>query len=327
MKKDYYHYHYQKCINETLAILEANPKWKDSYIKYAEDIIRNKDCYSKETKRIKGSGTLPMYSTISRLKKLPFTSDLRYGGKSVGEILFETTIKIRTNKDITYNKEISRNTWYEWNSKEAQCIRKYFKEGKEPAKYNEHFVESRMLSEFKKKSRKEKALPNVRPVCLGGLFFQFTTPLKASSKEPMMAKTARGGGIDILARIKTKNKSKPFNLAVIELKDENKNKEPQCAVMSQAIIYATFVASLLRSKGGKMWWQLFRERKEAKVPKDLDIYVVTLMPEGDSEEGYLGNLKIKELSVTFHLCTLYYKYNQSDNSISFSGTLKEELLP
>lgn len=326
---------YSEIIEKTLCELKKGEEWEDIYSKYAGEIMKRKSNYVKNINSIKHFIDLPMYSSIAKLKDTSVRSDLRYGGQSIGEIKISkcgiTQIKIKENI-IADNKEISKDKWYSWDSDEAKSIRKYYTKKNKSKKINEHYVESRMLAEFSKKSRKEKALPNVRPVRLGNLFFQFTTPLQASKKRPKIALTsnkngANGGGIDILARIKTKEYSNSFNLAVIEIKDENKSSESQKDVMSQAIIYATFIASLLRSKSGKDWWKLFREsKKNSDVPKKIEIYVVTLMPKGNSEEGYLGKLEIEELGAALNLHSLYYTFN-SDNSINFCGTLPEVLKP
>ena len=124
-----------------------------------------------------------------------------------------------------------------------------------------------MLKEFSKSGKSEgKLLRNIQPVTLGKKFFQLTTPLGASDMKnndglpEFVNCNAGGGGIDILARVVHKGVFGP-RLAVIELKDENKDSEPQKDVMFQALAYATFVACLLRSGKGKVWWQILRNSK------------------------------------------------------------------
>ena len=144
----------------------------------------------------------------------------------------------------------------------------------------------------------------------------------------MLAKGTNGGGIDILARVKHKNEFW-FRLAVIELKDGNESREPQKEVMFQALTYATFIASLLRSKkSGRLWWKILRNSKhDADVPKHLHLDVVTLMPgpRKPDEEGCLDDIWIGGLNVTFHLYTLYYTLDAQGDIASFSGTLKDDL--
>ena len=116
--------------------------------------------------------------------------------------------------------------------------------------------------------------------------------------------------------------------------------------MYQALIYATFIAHLLRSRSGKLWWYIFKNHPSKKdklkevidfddfakirkllddVPTPIDIDVVTLMPEGSSGEGSLEDIPLEELNITLHLYTLYYKEDQKGNPCEFVGTLVNEL--
>ena len=95
----------------------------------------------------------------------------------------------------------------------------------------EHEVENALLEEFRKRIGAEKILHNIQPILLHGNFFQMPTPLKASTHTPTYAQHS-GGGIDMLARIKTKGTGHT-RLCVIEIKDENKSSESQKAAMSQ----------------------------------------------------------------------------------------------
>ena len=66
----------------------------------------------------------------------------------------------------------------------------------------------------------------------------------------------------------------------MEFKDQRTDSESQSAAMEQALSYATFIASLLRSKSGQTWWD-FLMRKENDVsfpiPDNITIDVVTAM--------------------------------------------------
>ena len=189
------------------------------------------------------------------------------------------------------------------------------KEGDVKLKSPEHKVENRLLKEFNKKTRAEnKALTNIQPIKLNGCFFQMPTPLKASLHNPEYSKQY-GGGIDILARTGRK-------ICVMEVKDENKASESQAVAMEQALTYATFIARLLRSKSGQKWWNFFMNRDNdiGAVPSWLDIFVVTIMPKGDTEE-FTDPIKLPELSTTFHCHSLYYddiKFQKGE--FEFSGT-------
>lgn len=238
----------------------------------------------------------------------------------------------------------------EWNSKNARNFRSklqnkfrygisakqlkdYFKGGKigEEAR-----LECLILNELKKGK-----IPNITPILLDKAFYQLTTPLAASNhyEEPRMTtnKNYRGGGIDIFARITHGSNRYGNRLAVIELKDANKkskakNAEPQSVVIQQAIEYATFLAHLLCSKRGDDWWNNFRDRDKQKnqlsVPPELHIDAISLMPEGDSEEGDLKTvLEVKGLGkkIYIHPYSLYFKKDNDGNPIGFYGTLIDEI--
>ena len=160
------------------------------------------------------------------------------------------------------------------------------------------------------------------------------TPLKASTHNPTYSE--RGGGIDILARIKPlKGISR---ICVMEVKDENKPAESQATAMSQAVTYAVFIAYLLRSKSCQHWWDFFMENllkatKEKdgttrnEMPKPLHIDVVTIMPQGTTEEFCDKDIPLEGLDTTLHCHSLYYdgEVFQKDETFIFSGTYPNQL--
>jgi hypothetical protein len=273
--------------------------------------------------------------------------DLRFAGQSVGMLRVnkENQVKLLvSDKQAQYakdhfhfesSKEL-KGKGADWRTdKDANSFRLFYYDQKSTEqiaiKSEEHRIENFMLSEFSKQTRKqEKKLCNIQPIRLGGKFFQLTTPLAGSTHEPSFSinekNGATGGGIDILARVK----HAPFKsrIAIIELKDENNPNEPQELVMQQALIYATFIAHLLRSKSGEKWWRIFRENyNEGIIPTHLNLDVVSLMPKGISSEGDLTTIELEELNTSLNLYTLYYTTDNEGNPKEFSGTLKEALLP
>lgn len=92
----------------------------------------------------------------------------------------------------------------DWDSAEASKFRAFFKHLslETKTKSPEHEVENALLQEFRKRIGAEKVIHNIQPVLLHGNFFQMPTPLKASTHNPEYVKYS-GGGIDMLARIKT----------------------------------------------------------------------------------------------------------------------------
>jgi hypothetical protein len=127
----------------------------------------------------------------------------------------------------------------------------------------------------------------------------------------------------------------------MELKDQNKKSESQADAMKQAVVYATFIAKLLRSESGEKWWNFFMGHTQgtndsqtiSAMPSTLDIDVVTVMPKGNSATWAEEDLPIQtdsaQLIATLHCYTLYYDedtYNKSQQFL-FSGSYPEQLKP
>ena len=357
-------------VQQTIAVLSDpnNTVWREIYRRYAEQIIKNKKKYGENARLFQPKEPLLSYSSIGKVSNEGQTTayDLRFAGQSVGliEVNKDWDCKVKltvTERQAKYAKEhfgfknsnnFERKSWRE--DREAIEFRKFYMDNKSTQdiaiKSQEHRIESELLKEFNKTLRKQnKLLCNIQPVKLGGKFFQLTTPLKGSTHVPTISLTsnkkgATGGGIDILARVK--HEAFKSRLAVIELKDENIDNESQEVAMFQALIYATFIAHLLRSDSGKLWWYIFLNKKSAEdilhkiedfssfyeieemlkdVPEILHIDVVTLMPKGNSKEGDFGDIRIDKLNVCLHLYSLYYDVDENGNPSNFSGTLKEAL--
>lgn len=306
-------------VNRASGELKKNLEWEGRYEKYANEI--NLLQYAEDRKKFRIRKPLNAYSCISRVKqthKDKTSYDLRCHGQSIGEITVE--------KGNVYLKPKGKSDKVKWNSTDA---RKFKKQSIDYPHSPEHKIEQFLLSEFSKGTRvSEKKLCSIQPVRLGGLFFQMPTPLKASDHNNIKYSGHDGGGIDILARIKDKS-NKP-KLAVLELKDENTEREPQNEVMWQALAYATFIAYLLRSKSGTFWWEKVFGFKEGSLSKDkpLEIIVATIMPgrEGtESLEGELDKIPIKGLNVELIPQTLYFNKDENGNPTSFYGTFKDNL--
>ncbi len=283
-------------VKTTSRILYENTVWENIYDRYANEIIRNMSKYGSNSKLFQVKKPLLVYSSIGKVKTSSNTTayDLRFAGQSVG--------LIEVNKgDVLLSVSSSQ------------------------AEYAKSKFGFSCSSELKRVDwRKDKNAISFRR------FF-----MKNSTHIPTLSLTekengATGGGIDILARIK----HSAFNsrIAIIELKDENIKNEPQKVAMYQALIYATFLAHLLRSKSGKYWWHIFKNKNcdshinnIEDVPNHVDLDVVTLMPEGYTDEGDLHDLQIDGLNVSLHLYTLYYKIDHKGNPCEFVGTLVDEL--
>jgi hypothetical protein len=313
---------YEKTVSTVKSLLEANKEWEDRYSSYTDQIKKKSIKLKKGRSLFHEWKPLFVYTSISTTKgKIEY--DLRFLGQSVATIKINKDNKILiTSKDNENNKyfDISKTIKdAEWSGDDTRIFCKQFaearKKGKEP-KSHEHRVENELLVEFSKTKKTGKKLRNIQPVKLFGMFFQMRTPLAASGGEIKYAEKS-GGGIDILSRVKHKNNK--THLCIMELKDENTAKEPPTKAMRQAVAYATFIASLLRSKSGNEWYKLFGFAKE--VPDKLDIDVVIVMPKDKTRNEVFGNTIEVSEKTTLHLYSLYFT-----DDYDFTGSLKDNML-
>ncbi|MBR5434770.1 MAG: hypothetical protein IK117_10095 [Bacteroidales bacterium] len=340
----------KEIVERTSQLLTTNVSWKSIYERYANQIIKNEANYKANKKKFQVKKPLTAYSTIGKVKSDSKTClyDLRFAGQSVGTISVkndnvEFTV---SDKEANYSKNklnfedskaFKKVAWK--TDKDAQSFRRFFygleNSNTLKVKSQEHRLENLFLQEFSKKLRAQnKLLCNIQPVRLGDLFFQLTTPLKASSHQPTISLTksengANGGGIDILAR--TGNATNDVRLTIFELKDDNNPSEPQKDVMLQAMTYATFIAHLLRSESGKKWWKIFGFSVKGAmegpidISQHIDLNVVSLMPSGDTQEGELTTIELPELNISLHPFTLYFDIDSKGNPCALNGTFPKEL--
>lgn len=336
-------------IQSTIDRLSENKEWEERFQGYIQNIAINHQKIGKRSFR-KPDG-LSLYSSVGSNGK---SYDLRFRGQSVATVKETAAEKVKLSPKSDANQKYFEfdlcKEEVDWDSTEASNFRSFFKKeslkftaehpeaDRKKTKSKEHRVENCLLREFSKQLGKEKALCNIQPIKLYNLFFQMPTPLKASTHAPKYC--VKGGGIDILARIKPlKGISR---ICVMEVKDENKPAESQATAMAQAVTYAVFIAYLLRSKSGQHWWDFFmgRSLKATKekdgttrihvikeMPKSLDIDVVTIMPQGTTEEFCDKHILLDELDTTLHCHSLYYDKEvfQKNETFIFSGTYPNQL--
>ena len=128
------------------------------------------------------------------------------------------------------------------------------------------------------------------------------TPLYASDINNVKFAYSSGGGIDILSRIGT---GSTIKLCIMELKDENVPKEPPAKAIQQGLAYATFITELLRSESGQGWWKIFGF--SGKIPEQLELYVVCVMPLINNSDTSFANKIIKTTKDSFHLHYIYFQ--------------------
>ncbi len=347
----------------TRFLIEKNDVWKKLYEGYAKDILGIQDVQSNQCKHliqyeergVKLKNTLGktffnLYSKITDAKR-GNTFDIRASGESIGDITIKNNGTARVDIKKTKHERIKRLFGIEAKDSYNEVLDfihllKQKKLNEAALHSKEHEIESLMLNMFDEKTGKNKPI-KIRPVTMGNAYIQFTTPVSASNHKKLphfqasIDGGAKGGGIDILARI-CHNNEVFDRLAVIEIKDENTSSEPQKVVLQQAIAYATFIAFLLRQDFGNLWWTIFTRHKDSdsliKTPHQLDFYnkrkypidVISLMPKSDFEKsedkGCLKDLVVNvpdKEPVILHPCTLYY-IKKEDGSIDFEGSLLDE---
>lgn len=341
----------EEVVRITSEKLCSNDDWRDAYERYAKAITSKKTQFDEAAKFLKKTfpyrklGLLRIYFSIAQSQNPSIECDLRILGQSVGTLCvkknkhgeFNLSLKISSEK-AKHNKEYLNietkanppRKPYAWDSEEARKIWNVFVNFKgEDIKThsNEHRLETLVLSDLAKGHISDgKVMTSIQPVMLGSIgFFQMRTPLSASNhkiadypKYSMRENGAAcGGGIDILARIVHK-KEVGWRLVIIELKDQNKKSEPQPEVMQQALVYATFIAHLLRDKKcGNLWYNIFRDQKEDRFldeKKELKIDVISMMPpipynkKGKPlyEEGEMNPIPVPGIpNVTLYPHTIY----------------------
>lgn len=317
-------------VNKALNALTADTEWLNRYGEYLFDIWNNS---RKEFKGFRKPDGLSVYTTVGSRNTRNYY--LRFKGQNVGMVMvrrdgIKLTSLIRESKSHNIkNCPLAADKPVNWDSKEAMEFRNFFKTlpNDTRTKSPEHYVENSLLMEFRKKKRIEKALPNIQPVLLHGNFFQMPSPLKASTHDPAYA-GSKGGGIDMLARLRTNWDH--VRLCVIEIKDENNDEESQKHAMAQAISYATFIALLLKEQPD--WMEFFsgHKSKQGRIQNTIDkhdIEVITIMPTGNTETFENKEIAIPGTQFKLHCHSLYYNKDKFDESgrFDFSGTLLEEI--
>ena len=312
-------------------LLTNNDEWNIRYKSYAEKIKINKHVHEVGRKKFRIFSPLYLYTCISNLLTTNVLNyDLRFLGQSVAKIkIKEGIVRITTDKikDSSNSKYFGIDVTLrddDWGGSKAKKFRNQFSKCKcNHGRSKEHKIESSLLSDFKRKNRSKKSLCNVQPVLLANSFFQMATPIKASLSK-ISYSNDKGGGIDILARVKHKDNSD--RLCVMELKDEFKNSEPPKKVMNQAIAYAIFIANLLRSESGNEWYEIFGF--SGNVPEELTIDVSTVMPSSEKKEiENFSDERIRVLDNTFiELYSLYFKEKLNGYGYEFEGSLKDEMM-
>jgi len=322
-------------IESARDLLKKNIEWSKRFGEYAQLINENLENIKHMKHQFHTRSQLHIYMNLSEAKN-KMTFSLRYLGQEVANLKVvgdNITISTSTGHVINNNRDFGCNCELKnckWLSEEATNFGKYFASKRKRTdyalrNYNEHRLESLLLTEFSKRNRKDKCLCNIQPVQFAGVArFQMPTPLMAS-KQLGYAKDGNGGGIDILCRIGT---GKTAKLCIMELKDEITPKETPAKAIQQGLAYATFIRELLRSKSGETWWRIFGFN--GSVPNKLELYVACVMPSKDNYEENDRSFKDEAIQIPdekspndfFHLHYIYFK-EENNTIISIDTSIKE----
>lgn len=303
---------YQDVIAAVRKLLRENPEWADRYGGYIATLAEKKAAgtFSRAQRQFSVPAPFQLYLSLSMAihkctaKRTAF--ELRFHGQSVATVFVdnqkEKTVSMQVKKvpaiykvlrekaeaDAAYLDNLDSLALYDWHGEEAKIFRRIYTDLERALATNgqshllgqpEHDMESFLLANYAKKRSDEKEISYIQPVTMldTSARFQMPTPIKASSVkdgiDTLSYAGKSGGGIDILARM---GSGRSTTLAVMELKDENKDSEPPHKVICQAIAYAAFLRELLRSASGESWWRFFGFG--GSVPKKLVLKAVVVMP-------------------------------------------------
>jgi len=305
---------FQQDVDQVLLLLEENPEWEERYARYAKEIHAHLADNLSVRKGFREWSPLKVYLNVSGAKsdRASVRFELRYLGQTVA-LLKGSPDRLLVTKafDVLNERDFDcpiRLDGAPWEGHDAARFRHFFKD-RAPARNTtnrkgnqEHRLESLLLSEFEKTTGKK--LPHIQPVKIANCRFPMPTPLSASHHDRIKYSGVYGGGIDILAR--TGSGGSRTRLCVIELKDENTRREPPEDAMKQAVAYATFLRTLLRSSAGKDWWGLLGFG--GSVPKSLVLQAACAMPSNDNNQYFhserlsLGDDAIELHSIYFNEC-------------------------
>ncbi len=311
-------------------LIENKTEWVERYEGYAKATLSHIASIAKNRRKFHEYPPLRFYISTTNVKNARnmLLVDVRYRGQSVATLkATQTGVVISTKRQNVNNKkhfncniELSD---VSWRGPEAQKFREYFKTAENTRnnkgkKNEEHNVESLLLSEFSKRSSKDKPIRGIQPVKICGMRFGMPTPISASDhKNPLRYAKQYGGGIDFFAR--TGGGSHSTYLTIIEVKDENKSTEPPKDALKQAIQYAVFIRELLRSDCGADWYQIFGF--SGKRPQSLMIRVACAMPDDILDESFANKTyPIGNDVIECHY--IYFKYDGKQLSNFQTSLLK-----
>ncbi len=290
----------ESCMNLADKVSE---KWERNEERIRTNLAKWAFCLKEQQKILEAKKKFhqwePLRAYLSTTKVKGGLFSLRFWGQEVGELVLKDgkiILKIKAgtavcNKrfglkpvDWTFNENEAAS--WEWKGKKAGIFRKYFQEyeRRNAKKYTEHFVESELIREMSRSTRKKFGgkLHHIQPVRIAGFPLQLPVPISACTGEPNYSPK---GNIDILAR------RKGGRLSVWELKKPNGDLRK---VLQQAYIYAVVLLKMIRQPQGNEWYEIMVPNACKGIPPSLTVESVVVIEK--SKEEYLKERyeKLKE---------------------------------
>ena len=183
----------EEIVKCSVQQLVDHPEWEKRYADYAEAIKKKSAPYQDCAKTFEAPPPLKVYTSIGKVKEPSrYDYDLRFGGQSVGLVEVKgnvpyLTVRKEQAKGICNILGIAKFDSFEkvsWRDDErAKEFRKLFQgvesNNSQDFHSKEHRIESKILEEFGK-SGPDKLLRYIKPIRLGGKFFQLVTPFAGS---------------------------------------------------------------------------------------------------------------------------------------------------
>lgn len=297
--------------------LKENKKdWEPRYADFSLDVEKG-NMVKQVEKKLRTLSSRPKLSLYTSVSREPSEVSLRFGGQIVADIKEQAgIIKVtaRDNVRSYFKKSPALPKNESLDSPKVDKFLSFFETAADKAnvRNKKNLLIDSLLKEFRKDGGKDKVLRFIQPVLLRGMFFSMPVPFDKAGK---YLKGNKQGYIDILARVEKGFESR---LCIMQVSN---HKGSQIGLMRQALIHATFIVALIRSKScGAEWWDFFENHEvsnTAKSKEHLDIDVVTVMPAGKTNE-FTGKISHKELNCTFNCKTLYFNEKNL-----LAGELKE----
>jgi hypothetical protein len=251
---------------------------------WVKDIEDNRSFISRARSAFREWEPFMVYINFTKAKKGgSAVFSLRFNGQEVAQIKVNKNLEVqlRVEKETHAKRNSKYFGWKDkpfkamWDSQEAKEFRDFFREivkgGRKTKTHSEeHKVETSLIREMKTNPS------GIQPVMFERCPFQMSTPIPGSTGKPKISKRG-GGNMDIVAR--RRDRGSRIRISVWELKKPSISGSDIVKAMKQAIIYASTLRMMLRSRCGEDWYKLLGFNKS--IPLHLKIEAVIALSSHD----------------------------------------------